>query len=203
MTPTVLIFLKAPVAGAVKTRLARAMGDGRALAIYRWLAERQLAAIPVGWSVEVHFAPGDAAGAVEMRAWLGEAEGRTFWPQCEGDLGVRLRAATASAFARGAEAVFLIGGDCPALDAARFTAAARALEGADGVLGPARDGGYYLLGLRAPRLELFEGIAWSTSQVAEQTRVRARRAGLELAELETLADVDTAEDWRAWAEHLP
>ena len=203
MTPTVLIFLKAPAEGAVKTRLASGVGDARALAIYRWLVERQLAAIPRGWSVEVHYAPGTPAAAAAMRSWLGEASGRSYWPQPEGDLGARLQAATAAAFGRGAAAVFLIGGDCPELNETRLRSAAAALADHEAVMGPARDGGYYLLGMRAPRLDLLRHITWSTARVAEQTRERAAAAGIPLAELESLADVDTAEDWAPWDSRLP
>ncbi len=203
MKPTVLIFLKVPEAGAVKTRLAAVVGEVRALAIYRWLVERQVAAIPRDWPVEVHYAPGTAAAEAAMRGWLGEALGRSFWPQSEGDLGERLQSATQAAFGRGAEAVFLIGGDCPDLDETRLREAAAAMVAADVAMAPARDGGYCLLGMRAPQLELLTGIAWSTARVAAQTRERAQAAGLALVELAEMADVDTAEDWAPWDSRLP
>ncbi|MCF3649315.1 TIGR04282 family arsenosugar biosynthesis glycosyltransferase [Synoicihabitans lomoniglobus] len=195
MTPTVLIFLKAPVAGAVKTRLAVDVGEAEALRIYRWLAERQLAAIPSTWPVEVHFSP--APAAAEMKAWLGEAKGRTFWPQVEAGLGERLRHAMAGAFARSAEAVFLIGGDCPGLNAKVLNRARDALREHDVVMGPACDGGYYLLGMTTARPELLHDIAWSSDRVASQTRQRVEAAGLALAELNPLRDVDRLADWRA------
>lgn len=193
MIPTVLIFLKAPVAGAVKTRLAVELGDAEALRIYRWMAERQLAAVPAGWPVEVHFTPADTGEA--MRNWLGEAADRAYFAQPDVDLGARLQLAAEAAFGRGAPAVFLIGGDCPRLDAAALTEAAGRLAKSDAVMGPAVDGGYYLLGLRAPRAAWFEGIAWSTPAVAQQTRDRAKAMGLRLAELPVRRDVDTRADW--------
>ncbi|WP_221030765.1 TIGR04282 family arsenosugar biosynthesis glycosyltransferase [Actomonas aquatica] len=202
MKPTVLMFVKAPVLGAVKTRLAATVGDDEALRAHCWLVQRQVSQLPADWPLEVHYAPGTEAAEAQMREWLGEADGRTFWPQPEEDLGGRLRAATAAAFGREAEAVLLIGGDCPELDEAGLRDAARALERAPVVLGPARDGGYYLLGMRRPRLELLDGIAWSTSEVAAQTRARADEAGVAVAELPMRGDVDTAEDWAPWAERL-
>jgi len=195
MNPTVLIFLKAPVAGAVKTRLAAEVGEARALRIYRGLAERQLAAIPAGWPVEVHFTP--AGAEATMRAWLGEASGRTWHPQPDTDLGNRLATAVAGAFGRGAGAVVLIGGDCPGLGTSELRAAAAALRTCDAVMGPATDGGYYLLGLRAACPAWFADIAWSTPMVAAQTRAVADRLGLTLRELPKLRDVDTAADWQA------
>lgn len=194
MNPTVLIFLKAPVAGRVKTRLAADLGDAEAVRIYCWLTERQLAAVPAGWPVEVHFTPAGAEPL--MRSWLGQKAGRTYHPQVEGELGTRLAAATAAALARGAEAVCLVGGDCAELDAPRLRAAATALDAHDAVLGPAADGGFYLLAMKALPAGLFDGIAWSTAVVAEQTRARLRAAGCRWHELPVLRDVDTAEDWR-------
>ena len=203
MIPTVLIFLKTPVMGQVKTRLAADVGEAEALRIYRWLVERQLAAIPAGWPVEVHYSPGMPADEAVMRAWLGEAPGRSFWPQPEAGLGERLRVATVAAFRRGARGVFLIGGDCPDLDTAALAQAAGALSAADVVMSPAVDGGYVLLGMREARTGLLTEIAWSTDRVADQTRTRAAAEGLRLVELPVRADVDTAADWHSFETRLP
>ncbi len=197
MTPTVLIFLKAPIPGQVKTRLAVGVGEAVAREIYDRLVRRQLAAIPTGWPVEVHFAPAEQEPMV--RAWLGESEGRSFHPQIPAGLGQRLIHAGLGASARGADALFFIGGDCPALDADIFQRAAEALRHNPAVLGPTADGGYYLLGLARMNPPLFADIAWGTGQVAEQTRAQLRRAGWTWGELPVLRDVDTAEDWRALA----
>lgn len=199
MKPTVLIFLKAPVVGQVKTRLARGVGDEEALAIYRHLVERQMGALPEDWPVEIHYTP---VGAKDMmREWLGERARGGYWPQVEGGLGERLAHATKEAFARGASAVVLIGGDCPELGEAELREAAMQLAVSDVVLGPTRDGGYYLLGMKQPHLGLFEGIAWGTSQVAESTRAVIREQGWTKTELLLLRDVDTQEDWAALRDH--
>mgnify|MGYP003675933734 CR=1 FL=1 len=193
MNPTILIFLKAPQLGRVKTRLAAEIGDAAALDAYRRLVARQMAALPTGWSVEVQFTP--AAAEAEMRRWLGEAPGRQFVAQREGDLGAKLAFAVEGAFIRGAARVLLIGGDCAELGGREFTAAARGLESHEVVLGPSKDGGYYLLGLRREHPEVFEGIAWSTGAVAEQTRQRLRTRAIAWQELNELRDVDTLADW--------
>lgn len=193
MKPTILIFLKAPERGTVKTRLAAGIGPDAALAAYRRLVERQVAAVPEGWPVEIQFTP--AKSEAEMRAWLGDAAGRTFKPQCEGGLGERLEHAVDGAFRTGARGVMLMGGDCAELGAAEIEEAAMALRRHGAVIGPSRDGGYYLLGLADNRREVFANIAWSTEVVAEQTRDRLRQLNLKWVELAVLRDVDTVEDW--------
>jgi len=192
--PTILIFLKAPERGKVKTRLARDIGDEAALDAYRWLVERQMAALPDGWPVEVHFTPVEAESS--MRGWLGAAADRSFVPQVDGELGERLQHAVAGAFRGGASGVLLIGGDCADLGAGEFEQARIGLEKSDAVIGPSRDGGYYLLGLATERPEVFGEIAWSTEKVAGQTRERLSAAELTWTELAELRDVDTEQDWR-------
>ena len=196
MTPTVLIFLRAPILGEVKTRLAVDVGEAEALRIYRWLAERQLAAIPPDWPVEVHFTP--ATEKRRVMDWLGGGAGRTFFAQPEGvGLGERLIHATEGAFGRGAEGAFLIGADCFGLDTRVLAEAAAGWEKGDTVLGPARDGGYYLLGIHRVNPELFTGISWGSERVAAQTREHLMAAGMDWRELPVLRDVDTLADWQA------
>ena len=96
----------------------------------------------------------------------------------------------------------IIGGDLPTLPLGRLRAAFSALEQKPVVLGPSLDGGYYLIGLRAPQPELFEGVAWSTPQVLEQTVQRLNQLGLEMACLEPWYDVDTVDDLRFLVSHL-
>jgi rSAM/selenodomain-associated transferase 1 len=150
--------------------------------------------------VHVHCTPRDARERVA--AWLGD--GPEYHPQADGDLGDRLRAAFDHAFAGGARRVVVIGSDLPDLSAHHLRRAFRALDGAPAVLGPARDGGYWLLGLRRPVPEAFDGIPWSTGSVLARTVERLRAAGAGPALLDELADVDEAADlppgWRAWAE---
>ena len=115
-TSVILVFLKAPRMGHVKTRLAQSIGSKSALNVYRKLVERQLSEIPKDYRIEIHFTPGDAIE--EIRHWLGNGYG--FYPQCEGELGMRLEHSVIDAFKRGADQVICIGGDCPKLDQVYF-----------------------------------------------------------------------------------
>jgi rSAM/selenodomain-associated transferase 1 len=189
---TVCMILKAPREGTVKTRLGRDIGPERATAIYRALVEHQMKAIPPGWDVAVHFAPPDAG--MEMEAWLRPhlSVSARFTPQCDGDLGHRLTNVVRTEFQHGAKRVFLIGGDCPGISHSYLADADRHLNEADVVIGPATDGGYVLLGLKAPHTELFEHIAWGTHAVLEQTLTAAKRWPLSVGLLPTLEDIDDA-----------
>jgi rSAM/selenodomain-associated transferase 1 len=191
-TPIVVAMLKAPRTGFVKTRLAAEVGAEAAATIYRRLVEHQIAAIPREWRAEVHFAPAEAAA--EMQQWLGSV--RELHPQQGDDLGERLVHATASVFSRGAGAVIVIGGDCPGLTEDGLRAASRKLASVDVVLGPAADGGYYLIAFRRAQPELFRDIPWSTGVVLTKTLERARAAGLSVALLPTQEDVDDLPSWR-------
>jgi uncharacterized protein len=189
-----VVFVKHPAPGAVKTRLAEAVGPAVAADLYRALAEHVLASTtpaPGEYERLVFFDPPQARD--EMRAWL---PGFRLLAQSEGDLGARLTDATGRAFARGASRVAVAGTDAPGLARGRVVAALDALDAADVAIGPSADGGYYLLALRQPRPELFAGMAWSTPSVATDTRARAAAAGLVVHELPVLRDVDTLEDVR-------
>ncbi|GAC1380996.1 MAG: hypothetical protein NVSMB30_28790 [Hymenobacter sp.] len=140
----------------------------------------------------------DAAGpeptATEAQDWLA----LPVRCQAPGDLGERMAAAFAAAFEAGARRVAIIGTDCPGLRAAHLTQAFAQLADHDVVLGPATDGGYYLLGLRQPCPELFQNKAWSTASVLPDTVAEAERLGYRVALLPELRDVDTAVDLVAW-----
>ncbi len=184
---TILLFAKAPAPGAVKSRLASEIGLEAACAVYRWLGLRQLRALAADHEVVVLHAPPEATAA--MHAWLGDDV--RLRPQAGGDLGARLEAAARDAFHAGARSVVLIGADCPDLGSAEVALAlARLEEGADAVFGPAADGGYYLLALRAPHTVLFEAIPWSSSTTLEVSLARARAAGLRVTLLPVKEDID-------------
>ncbi len=196
MRPRVVVFARAPVAGQVKTRLAREIGDARALELYRWCAATVLAQLrDPRWALWVAFTPADHRPLTE--AALGPAD--RWIAQPDGDLGVRLAAAVAAAFAEGGGPVLLVGTDCVALTAGRVAEALAQLATHDAVLGPAHDGGYYLLGLARP-LPLFEGVAWSTATVASDTREGLRRAGATWAELPPEQDLDEVADLASLAD---
>jgi rSAM/selenodomain-associated transferase 1 len=196
------VFVRAPQPGRVKTRLAAALGPDAALRVYRRLAEhavhQALALLPSA-SLRIHYTPAYARPAVA--GWLGA--GAEYVPQHGGDLGERMRTAFDEAFAAGHAPVVVIGSDLPALSTAHLHEALAALRTRDAVLGPARDGGYWLLGLRRPLPRVFHDIPWSTPGVLARTLERLRDQGVEPALLEELADVDEAADvppdWVEWA----
>ncbi|MBL8959781.1 MAG: TIGR04282 family arsenosugar biosynthesis glycosyltransferase [Gemmatimonadetes bacterium] len=192
----VVVFARAPESGRVKTRLAATVGDARALAIYVQLAERVTRAVAMGpWALEIRCAPDEAAPSVAT--WLGRRDGVV--PQGGGDLGARLTRAMFDHFASSTGRLVIIGTDCPAVDAQVIQHAFAALAGADVVFGPALDGGYYLVGSGRHAPAIFDGVPWSASDTLEVSLRRARAAGYRVAELDPLRDIDTEEDWAAWA----
>ncbi len=183
---SILLFIKAPQIGKVKTRLAATIGDAKALKIYRKLVERQITSLPKETDLTVYFAPNDAA--IEIANWLGNDF--KLQPQCNGELGERLDSGISETFSKGSEKVICIGGDCPKLNNSHIQAAFSALDSVDVVFGPTDDGGYYLIGLNAPKTELFQNIPWSASNTLKASIAVTEALGLKHAMLETLYDID-------------
>jgi rSAM/selenodomain-associated transferase 1 len=191
---TLIVFLKNPEPGSVKTRLVPLLGARVAAELYRLLAEAELrATAPVADDYQrlVFFTPETARDRVTR--WL---PGEVLVPQEAGDLGVRMSSAFAEAFVRGAERVALVGSDVPWVTRRHVVEALEALDTHDMAIGPALDGGYYLVALTRPRPELFVGVAWSTTGVLETTLRRAATLGLSVHRLAPLPDIDTPEDLR-------
>jgi len=191
-----IVFLKLPEPGRVKTRLIPAIGAEAAAALHRALVEWTLARVArqdAAWRTVLCFDPPDAGPA--FAAWLGTR--LALRPQAPGDLGERLEAASRESFASGARRVAFIGTDAPDLDSGDAAAAFAALVASDVAIAPALDGGYALLATRAHVPDLFRGIPWSGPQTAARTLAKARDAGLSVATLRTLADIDRPEDLAA------
>lgn len=194
MSSALIVFVKQPRPGHVKTRLARDLGPELAARVYRVLAEAEIAATrPEAGEYERLFFHDPGGDLTALRAWL---PGETLVPQAGADLGQRMRRAFEHCFALGATRVAIVGTDVPWAGCGHVRAALRALDAHDAALGPTPDGGYYLLALRAPQPGLFEGVPWSTPAVLPTTRALARSLGLSLAELPPLPDVDTLRDLR-------
>jgi rSAM/selenodomain-associated transferase 1 len=187
--PRLVVMAKYPVPGRVKTRLAAELGTEVATALYRAfvldLAAR-LADLPYG--VTWAYWPADAPFSALLPGARCRAQ--------EGlDLGERMEHALAAEFAAGECPVLALGADAPHLPAAVLAEAAEALvAGVEVVLGPALDGGYYLIGLNAPCPALFADIAWGTTTVLEATRERALRMGLSTHLLPPSFDIDEVAD---------
>jgi rSAM/selenodomain-associated transferase 1 len=193
------VLLKAPRLGTVKTRLAAHLGPESALAAYRRLVEALLAKLSPLPHVDLRFAPDDAGS--EIAHWL--QSGWTSSPQGAGDLGVRLEQTFTNHLSRSPERLVVIGADCPEVAPTDIQTAWSALEATDVVLGPATDGGYWLIGLKAPRPALFQNMPWSTDTLLKETLGRAAGLGLTVATLRTLSDVDTLGDWLRVEPTLP
>ncbi|NEO30448.1 MAG: glycosyltransferase [Symploca sp. SIO3C6] len=189
-----IIFTRYPEPGKTKTRMIPALGASGAAALQRQMTEHTMSETRElkAWrslSVEVHFNGGSQQ---LMQEWLGSEF--VYRKQREGDLGIRMTAAFEASFAAGMTRVVIIGTDCPDLNAKLMSQALQALAEHDLVLGPARDGGYYLIGLRRLFPELFRGISWGTSEVRQKTLEIAKNLNLEIAQLSPLSDVDRPED---------
>lgn len=192
-----IIFARAPELGLVKTRIAADLGQQAALDIYRELGRNTVHAARAvrDCTIVVQYTPlGSEAGLV---AWLGSDV--LLQPQTEGDLGARMSSAIDAAVHRGARHAVVIGTDCPSLDTAILGAAFDALATTDVVIGPATDGGYYLIGVTQSRPALFTGIPWSSTDTLGATLAAASAAGLGVALLDTRSDIDTAADWQRWS----
>jgi rSAM/selenodomain-associated transferase 2/rSAM/selenodomain-associated transferase 1 len=144
-------------------------------------------------TLEVRF---DGGSRAEMRQWL--SRGFDLAPQGNGDLGTRMHRAANDALAAGAQAVVIVGADCPDLDAALVARAFEQLKTHQLVFGPARDGGYYLVGLRSPMPQLFEGINWGTDSVLAASLAKAHERGIRPFLLPELSDVDGPQDLDLW-----
>lgn len=197
-----IVFAKAPQPGLAKTRLIPALGAEGAAALAERLLQHTLAqasAAVRAWPGTLELCVSPDTGHRLFRQ-LAVQHALTLTVQGDGDIGQRMeRALTRVLGEQGSEGALLIGSDIPGLDTDRLLAAAEALLAHDAVFVPALDGGYALVGLRRPAPTLFEGIAWSTPAVMAQTRAKARKAGLRIAELDPVADIDEPAD----LQHLP
>lgn len=189
-----LLFARYPVPGQAKTRLIPALGPEGAARMHRRLVEHAAGVARVAGKRGGARVTVCCTGATrrEFRAWLGRDF--RYAAQPAGDLGVRLRQALAAAIRSGARRAVISGTDVPDLSPAILHQALAGLRAHDVVLGPANDGGYYLIGMKRDRPEIFAGIDWGTERVCEQTRAAIARHGLSVSELPTLADVDLPQD---------
>lgn len=179
----------------MKTRLSPPLAPEEASRLYAAFLE-DMGALGRRWERTLFVAreAGAPAPPMALPGWAQDA-------QADGDLGERLEAAFTALLARGRPAAIL-GSDHPDLPERFLDLALEAFAGADLVLGPSPDGGYYLIGANAPVPGLLRGIAWSTPSVFEETEERARASGLRVARLPEWPDVDTWEDVQNLARRL-
>jgi rSAM/selenodomain-associated transferase 1 len=195
----ILLFIKNPVRGQVKTRLAAVLGDYTAIELYQnFVLDILDMTEQTGHPCTIFYSPPDAGDAVAD--WLGDL--RDYLPQEGHDLGERMANAFRVLFSRGLSRAVLIGSDLPDLPQGIIEEAFDALRSNDAVIGPASDGGYYLIGFRNETFfpDVFREIPWGTNTVQEQTRKIFDRAGYQVYSLPQWKDVDTVDDLRSFAE---
>lgn len=194
MRRCLIIAAKEPALGMVKTRLAATVGADAALALYRCFLADTVALADTIPACQLAFSFWPAASSAFFARLRPDS---LLLPQRGANLGERMLSAFEQAGANGYDRIVLLGSDIPGLPAAHVARAFAALERQPAVLGPADDGGYYLIGLRAPQPALFHsGIAWSTPSVARQTFAAAAAAGIAIASVPLWYDIDTADDLR-------
>ena len=190
-----IVFAKEPGAGTAKTRIAAAAGPACAERIYRELLAQTAAVLA---AFDLHVAWTDADSPVALRTLFPAAT--SFFPQRGDSLGKRLRTGCEHLFAAGYQCACAVGVDCPTLTANDLLTAHAGLEnGADVVLGPAADGGYYLAGCTPSSLPIFDLASWSTPRLLADTLDVCRTHGFGVNLLETRHDIDTIEDYHTWA----
>jgi len=191
--PLILLFIKAPLRGQVKSRLAAVLGQVAALELYRNFVLDILASIETsGIPCRVCYHPPESGETV--KDWLGNH--LRFMPQEGNDIGERMERAFRRVFAEGASRAVLIGSDIPDLTPEMLSDALVSLSESGAVIGPAKDGGYYLIGFRREMFfpDIFRGIAWSTDTVFRKTLQIFERAHQQVSVLPLWRDMDTVED---------
>lgn len=195
-TAQILLFTRYPAPGEAKTRLIPALGAAGAARCHRRMTEEALAAARRACAAEGGSAGVTVcctgAGLRDFRAWLGPD--LRYERQKDGPLGVRMQQAFARAFAGGAASVLVMGADIPGISPRLLGQALRDLRDREVVLGPAADGGYYLLGMKRLHPSLFSGMDWGTDRVYDQTCAALRALGLKAETLPVLGDVDRPGD---------
>lgn len=189
-----IIFSRYPEIGTTKTRLIPALGAAGAAALQRQLTEQtvtRLAALAATEHTTLEICH-EGGNREKMALWLGN--NHIYTTQKAGDLGRRMQLAFSRAFMDGSERVILVGADCPELSSAIIVRGLAALTDHDLVLGPATDGGYYLIGLRRLEKKLFNNIRWGGDTVLATTLNRAKEQGLTVSLLQELNDLDRPAD---------
>ncbi len=190
MKEALIIFVKNPIIGKVKTRLAAKVGDEKALQIYLELLAHTRSIV-------------NSVAADKFIFYSDAHDNNDLWPntiynkknQLGNNLGERMHNAFNELFAAGYQKVFIIGSDCLELNAAIINQGSKELETSDVVIGPARDGGYYFLGMKKIHTALFENIDWSTEKVLTQTIAVCDNKQFPYTLLPVLNDIDEEADW--------
>ena len=201
----IILFTRYPTPGKCKTRLIPSMGEQGAAEVHEKLTRKIVSKLDQLQNVlphraEIHY---DGCSLKEMKDWLGQ--GHQYEEQNQGDLGRRMALAICQNLGNH-EAIILLGSDCPGINVHILTEALNSLTAKDLVIGPAHDGGYYLIGVsgglkKKECASLFQDIAWGTDQVFEETLTKARKLKLIAHILPKLHDIDTPADLQYFDHH--
>lgn len=192
------VFCKEPVQGKVKTRLAASIGEEKATDVYRQLVQHTIQAVASSPADKIFcFAPADAEKRIAH--WLDHP---VVIPQAAGDLGDRMLHAFRQSRSMGYDKTVIIGTDCPELAPQHLAQALDLLDRYDLVIGPAHDGGYYLIAAREAHEALFRDIPWSTDAVLDSTLRSAEDHELTYATLPALSDLDTVDEYKLFRSML-
>ncbi len=190
-TRALIIFIKNPKLGKVKTRIAETAGDHRALEIYQeLLSHTQKVTLEVAVDRYLYY----AATITDDDMWSSEQFVKRV--QSAGDIGDRMSNAILEC--ENTDKVILIGSDCASITPKHIESAYAELEDHDVVLGPTYDGGYYLIGMKKSCHEIFDGVDWSTEKVLSQSIEKIQAENLTYGLIEKLSDIDYLEDWEKW-----
>jgi rSAM/selenodomain-associated transferase 1 len=188
-----VIFARVPVEGMVKTRIAAAVGNAAALAVYRELLEQTaLSVAPLSFHVAFtgHKDPGELATLFKCA--------KSFFPQTGESLGARMCSASKRMFTSGYDAAVIIGCDIPELTPAILGSAITLMQERETVLGPAADGGYYCVGCTPSSLAVFAATGWGTDTLFNETMAIASRERYRCSTLPVLHDIDSYDDYLRW-----
>lgn len=193
----VALFVRVPVPGRVKTRLAAALGAENACLLYQAMVTDILSAVRSS-GLPLWLFHDEGESSVLPRAWMEAAS--AVIAQQGASIGERMMAAFEHCFAEGIGQVLLIGSDIPGLDAELLTEAAKAVTAQDAAIAPALDGGYGLIALKRTtyRRRLFQDIPWSTARVLTETLAKCKECAMEARLLRNLQDIDTLEDLQTY-----
>lgn len=202
MTEKLIIYSRYPEPGKTKTRMIPALGKEGAADLQRKMTEHTLHTAKQLKSdrrvkTEMHFAGGNQQ---LMSDWLGKDI--AYVAQVAGNLGIKMQSSFQQAFDRNYKRVVTIGIDCPDINLAILNEAFDSLQQHELVLGVAKDGGYYLIGLNKTIPQLFQNINWGTDIVLKQTKAIAEKLNLKVKYLTTLSDIDYPEDLPIWQKYL-
>ena len=194
----VIIFLRAPIRGRVKTRLARTLGEGKATEFYQLCVDATIDEIgSLTQTAEKHIFYADPEPEYRVKRYVGRGFKISF--QEGKDLGERLYNSFRSVLGGGMKKAVIVATDVPDLTADVIVKAMDSLDSSDLVIGPSQDGGYYLIGMSALHPELFQGIDWGSDMVCQQTLEASQINGLKVKLLPRLIDIDTREDLIRWS----